>query len=308
MITELKIKLIFLRLLKREPLSTELTYYIAFPSEKDIIDSITSSSEYQNMNSDFNNRISYDTTTEQITISASSTNDFTFVVGSEQLEIQASTQYNITGNNTYHEGFSKLNFFSLCDVRFFTSEYESSAQFSQNVHVLDTHRCSLIHSGVLTFNLSESVTPVINFVCHRRCLQNYPSCVMQTFSITSNTTMSLPIFHCFPKDVNRNFDTFVPFNSDNRNAFYITIFDDQIYSTHVIQFTNDTVVTHHGLDLISDSDNVHNTFYVDVIQDVTMEFHIISFISNLGSSASQHANSILAGLINMSPSSVIQDH
>ena len=312
MITELKIKLIFLRLLKRNPSSDELVYADTLSSEQAIIDNITTGDEYHNLNDDIQNRLSYDVVNEQIVIDSVTTNRNTFVIGSEHLEIQASSQYNITRTNSYHEGFSKVELFSLCDVRFFTLDYETSAEFSENTHLLDTRKCTLIHSGTISFDVNETmIKPKIQFVSEKRCLQNFPSCFMQTFSITSDQTGILPIFHCFQKSsqMKRKFETFVPFNSEHSNAFYLTVADNNIDSTHVVFFKNDMEVSHRGIQATTtDGQTILNTFHINVDKEVMIQFHIFSFIAQQGSSTSHHGRSILAGLINTSPETVIREH
>jgi hypothetical protein len=310
MITELKIKLIFLRLLSREPSLIEIDESKLLGSERNVTDAIMGSEEYLNSNKVNYMQVSYDKTNEQISIQ-SARKQSTFVIGSEALEIQATSQYNVTSHTTYHDGFFNEKVFSLCDVRIFTTDYELNSEISQTTHILDTRRCVLIDNGTIRFNRNETIiAPTITFSCEKRCLQHYPSCFMQSFSIISDMSTSLPIFHCIEKSSTniRKFETFLPFNSNNSNVFYSKVVDKFIDSTHVIYFNNLTNVIHSGVDNITDDTNVLNQFIVQVEKDVPLQFHIVSFISSYGSSTSRHGMSILAGIINEPIQSVINEH
>lgn len=156
------------------------------------------------------------------------------------------------------EGFNLYNAIDFTNVRFITPSNIGSTNHYQ---FLDMNKCFFKDSFTTYSNLQINVT--------KRCLQNFQSCFLQHFELTSDFDDVIHMYHCFDK-----VDDFNTYNICNNTSNYMIseMKTSNIVSTNLYYFGEK--YSHHGYNIINDE--IINTYSLYLQKNKTYNVFILN--------------------------------
>ena len=259
MLSSSDITISFLKILKREPESEEISNNSKFVTNEELEYELLQSKEYKQLNNLFHCDLDFNSQSNIYSISnILNSYEQGTIISNGFVGLITSSEFWKASKIYLKDGLQLYDSVDFTNIKFITS---SNIQYDNHIQSLDMNHCSFTDSFDLNTNIHINVT--------KRCLQNFQSCFLQHIELTSDIDYVMKMHHCFDK-----VDDFNTYNICDKSSNYIIseIKTSNITLTNLYDF--DGKYSHHGYNIINNE--IVNSYSLYLNKNTTYNVYVVS--------------------------------